>query len=114
MKRLFIETDYFKALLDEINEPGLEKDLKDEILKSPSTGDIVPGTGGIRKIRIPKTGRKGKSGGYRVLYLDLPLVEVVYLFMIYDKSVKENISVQQRMAIKKAIGGIKNEWKKSD
>ncbi len=77
--RLFIETMVFKRLLDQEADKELEKRIKDEILKNPNKGAIIQGTGGLRKIRVgKKLEGKGKSGGHRVLYLDLPDPRVTY------------------------------------
>lgn len=114
MHRLFIETPVFKQLLDTIKDSGLERVIKDEILKDPSAGDIMTGTGGVRKIRISKKGAKGKSGGYRVLYLDLPSVEIIYLILLFDKNVMENIPNSHKKKIKTLVEEIKNEWLKSN
>ena len=113
MKRLFIETTVFKKMLDSIDIPVMEKIIKDEILKNPSAGKIIEGTGGVRKIRIANPfNRQGKSGAYRVLYLDLELSEVTYLLLIYAKNNQENITSDQKKNIKKIVEAIKNEYKK--
>ena len=113
LKRLFIETTVFKKMLDDINIPVMEKIIKDEILKNPSAGKIIEGTGGVRKIRIANPhNRQGKSGAYRVLYLDLEWNEVTYLLLIYAKNVQENITSDQKKNIKKIVEAIKNEYQK--
>lgn len=113
--RLFIETSLFKSLLDQENDSELEKIIKDEILKNPEKGNIVQGTGGLRKIRVAKKREgRGKSGGYRVLYFDLPSHSRTYLILLYDKDELENISAGQKAIIKKQIEGIKNAYKKSE
>lgn len=114
MERLFVETTIFQKTLDNLKLKELEKVIKDEILKDPAAGDVVQGTGGIRKIRIAKPGQQGKSGGYRVLYLDLPNVEVIYLFLVFDKSVMGNIPAAQKKVIKAMVEELKNEWNKSN
>ena len=114
MERLFIETELFKKSIDYFKDKNLERRVKDEILKDPAAGDIVSGTGGIRKIRIPKGKQKGKSGGYRVLYLDLASNAVTYLYLIYDKSVLDNIPESHKKVIKAKVEELKNEWNKSN
>lgn len=59
--------------------------LEQSILADPQAGDLVPGTGGLRKIRLgqPKVGR-GKRGGVRVYYLDLPRRGVTHLVAIRE------------------------------
>jgi hypothetical protein len=67
VKRRFVETNVFKSLLDGIDDRGLERRLKGDILNCPEAGDVIVGTGGLRKLRVAKSGQ-GKSGGYRVIY----------------------------------------------
>lgn len=112
MKRVFIETDDFKTLVTQEKLRDLEKDIKDEILKGPSKGDLIPGTGGFRKIRVANKVRKtGKSGSFRVIYLDLPRSKRTYLVFLYKKDELENLSSEQKSVLKTIAEGIKNEQK---
>ncbi len=62
-----------EVLAEFVNRDELAKQMEDEILKNPEAGDIVQGTGGIRKMRLADPGRgKGKRGGLRIFFLDLP------------------------------------------
>lgn len=82
---MFIETDEFKATLKElkITEEQLQL-LQIELLANPDKGDLMVGTGGARKVRMVRKG-SGKSGGYRVMYLDLSHDGVTYLIYLFDK-----------------------------
>ena len=111
MRREFIETSVFQNLAESEKIKELEKRVKDQILKNPDEGDIIQGTGGLRKIRISGD-HSGKSGGYRVIYLDFPNKEKTYLLLIYKKNVKENLSQEQKQGLKKLVEAIKNEEKK--
>jgi hypothetical protein len=63
----FIETKLFTRLADEyLDDEGLQ-DLQEYLLIRPDCGDIVRGSGGVRKVRWALPGR-GKSGGLRVIY----------------------------------------------
>ncbi len=105
---MFIEVPIFTRLIEEIGAKPLLKRIQDEILKDPLAGDIIPGAGGVRKIRVGKDG-SGKSGGYRVIYLDLPEKKIVYLLTLYDKRVKENISEEQKKIIRVLTQKLKGE-----
>ena len=62
---------------------------------------MIQGTGGFTKVRVPiKTQNMGKSGAIRVIYLDCPASEVVFLMMAYSKSELGNISEKARHALK--------------
>jgi hypothetical protein len=73
-------------------------------------GEIIPGTGGVRKLRVPLTGR-GKSGGGRVIYYyyddDCP----VFAFSFYTKNQKSNLSKKEVNDLYKIIQKIKKEMK---
>lgn len=84
------------------------KVLEDELLKNPQSGDLIQGTGGARKLRIQLEGR-GKSGGGRVIYLDVFEKEKLYFLFAYPKNVQENLTDEQKRAIKMMIDAIKKE-----
>ncbi|MES2316159.1 MAG: transcriptional regulator [Pseudomonadota bacterium] len=62
----------------------------DFIAASPDTGAVIPGSGGLRKIRWGQSGR-GKRGGVRVFYYNRLANGEIWLLLIYDKTVQENI-----------------------
>ncbi len=71
MIRTFVETQVFKQMIDQQSDKDLEKRIKQELLKNPQVGDIIQGTGGLRKFRLADKNRHvGKSGGYRIIYLE--------------------------------------------
>ena len=84
------------------------KDLEQILLEDPKLGDVIQGTGGARKMRIQLEGR-GKSGGGRVIYLDVFEKEKLYLLFAYPKSVQDNLSSDQKRAIKAIVDAIKKE-----
>lgn len=78
------------------------KALQEELTINPSKGDVMKGTGGLRKIRIAFEGR-GKSGSARVCYVDFIVYERIYLITAYSKDEKDNISKSERNEVKKLI-----------
>ena len=86
----FIETSLFTRLiynyLDEDEYLGLQLYL----LYHPESGKIVPGTGGVRKIRWAMKS-KGKSGGIRVIYFWKVSDDEIWLLTVYGKSEQESI-----------------------
>jgi len=85
------------------------KMLEEKLLENPQLGDVIQGTGGARKMRIQLEGR-GKSGGGRVIYLDVFEKEKLYLLFAYPKNMQEDLTEEQRKAIKILIDAIKKEW----
>ncbi len=109
MTRKFIYTEPFRRCWKAM---GLNDDsllvLEAALLENPQIGDVIEGTGGARKIRIQLEGR-GKSGGGRVIYLDVFEQENLYLLFAYPKSVQENLTADQKKAIRKMIEAIRKE-----
>lgn len=103
MTKTFIQTNTFEKQWDAL---GLSDEdlcrLEYEIMNNPEGGPIVPGTGKLRKRRFA-IGNRGKRGSTRVCYVDFVVLETVYLFMIYPKSQKENLSKEECNNIKKMI-----------
>ena len=85
MIREFIFT---KPFLASWSAMGLDNEslkmLEHILLKNPKIGDVIQGTGGARKMRIQLDGR-GKSGGGRVVYLDVFEKEKLYLLFFWRK-----------------------------
>lgn len=84
------------------------KTLEMILLENPHTGDVIQGTGGARKMRIQLEGR-GKSSGGRVIYLDVFEKEKLYFLFAYPKKIQENLTDEQKQAIKQMIDAIKKE-----
>lgn len=72
------------------------------IASSPETGDVIPGSGGLRKIRWAGAGR-GKRGGVRVIYFNRLAQGEIWLLLVYPKSVRENVSPEALREIRKEI-----------
>lgn len=103
----FIETSLFTRKIQAIATDDELKDLQSELIESPDKGDLMPGTGGLRKIRMA-TGSQGKSGSARVVYF-LATDEVIYLVMAYPKSAKESLTEAEKAELKKLTKRLKGE-----
>lgn len=107
MTREFVFT---KPFLNCWKAMGLSADdlieLEKILLANPQVGDVIQGTGGARKMRISLDG-SGKSGGGRVIYLDVFEKERLYLLFAYPKNIRENLSEEQKKTIKRLIETIK-------
>lgn len=110
MKLFFVETVVFTRRIERL---GLEEDLRElqlALLDNPQAGRLDPGTGGLRKVRMPAAGRgKGKSGGARVHYLYLPHVSRLYLMFAYAKNEDDTLSPSQKRELSKIVTSIKAE-----
>jgi hypothetical protein len=72
---------------------------------NPQAGDLIRGTGGLRKVRWSIPGR-GKSGGVRVIYFYVAADAQVRLLVIYRKGVKDDLSAAEKKTLRKLI----EEW----
>ena len=67
------------------------RELQTTLLDDPEAGDIIPGGGGIRKIRFGVGGR-GKSGGVLTIYFWKKAADQVFMLLMYPKSTKDNLT----------------------
>ena len=115
MEREFILMEQFEKQLKTFeNSADLLIDIEEEIFKDlekqVALRDVIQGTGGYTKIRVPlKAQNVGKSGALRVIYLDCPLAQRVFLMMIYSKSNLGNISDAAKKTLKQ-IGQELKAW----
>lgn len=70
------------------------------LANNPEAGDIIPGTGGCRKVRIAKEG-KGKSGGYRVITYYTDGDHPVFLMTVISKGKQANLTEKQKNELRK-------------
>lgn len=113
MRRKIIQTKKFsKALISFIGQNRLiEKDFKElekNLIINPENGDLVSGTGGVRKIRL-KTADRGKSGGFRICYFDDSKSNSIFFLLIYPKNIKEDLTPEDKKVLKDITNLIKRE-----
>jgi hypothetical protein len=115
VKRRFVESAGFsedRQRLERVRE--LTHDdmvaLEQSILADPQAGDLVQGTGGLRKIRVgQRSVARGKRGGVRVYYLDLPRGGVTHLVAIFGRREKSDLSQAERRAVGVLVKHLKEE-----
>ncbi|WP_246302153.1 type II toxin-antitoxin system RelE/ParE family toxin [Achromobacter anxifer] len=64
---VFVETSVFTRQITSLLTDDGYRDLQQMLLEDPACGNVIPGGGGIRKVRYARPGT-GKSGGLRVIY----------------------------------------------
>ena len=100
----FIEAPVFTRILPSYLGADDYRELQLHLARDPEAGDVIPGTGGFRKLRWPDRRRgKGKRGGLRVIYYHLASDTQVWLITIYDKDDAADLSPAERRALKTAI-----------
>ena len=105
----FVETSIFTKRW---NGLGLDDDdlrlLQKQLMTNPLCGELIVGTGGARKIRFALP-HKGKSGGARVIYVDVLQDKQVHLLLCYAKAKQENLADDQKKQLKAIIKAIKED-----
>jgi len=93
-------TQYFSSYLNDDEY----RELQIRLAAGPELGDVMPGTGGFRKLRWadPRRG-KGRRGGLRVIYYYFPGEQQIWLMMLYGKDEASDLTAKQRQALKNAI-----------
>lgn len=99
---IFIETSKFTELLPSYLSDDEYRGFQTYLLQKPDAGDIVRGTGGVRKVRWAASG-KGKSGGVRVIYYWKQSDHEIWMLTIYGKSERETIPSHLLKKIAEAI-----------
>lgn len=91
MQYEFIESSLFtKMVYDYLSEEDYTA-FQQFLLEQPDVGDLIKGSGGVRKVRWARAG-SGKSGGVRVCYYTRNAAGQILLLVIYAKSVRASIS----------------------
>lgn len=115
MKRTIIQSSIFSKVLDKLiaerklSETDYEE-FEQSLINNPKQGDVIPGMSGLRKARL-KSVTKGKSGGFRIDYLDISEAGILHLVVLYPKNVKEDLSPQEKKIVVNMVRQIKERIK---
>ena len=106
MQAVFVELPAFeRRRSDYLDDDGLRR-LQAVLLAAPEAGDVIEGTGGLRKLRFGDVRRsKGKRGGLRVIYYYWITGPEFWLFALYDKDERSDLTPDQRAALKALVKG---------
>lgn len=103
-----VETRTFQRFAASIWSDAEREEFIDAIARQPDAGVVMQGTGGVRKLRWGRAGM-GKSGGVRVIYYFHDESAPIFLLAIYGKGTKDNLSREERNAIKVAVAALKRQ-----
>jgi len=99
---IFIETPIFTKRLSGLLDDTSYAEFQNLLANDPGAGDVIEGTGGIRKIRVASSGR-GKRGGSRVIYYHFTAAAQIALLMIYPKNEKDDLTASECKVLKQII-----------
>ena len=81
------------------------RELQTRLAANPALGDLMPGTGGFRKMRWGDARRgKGRRGGLRIIYYYFPSDHQIWLMTLYDKDEAADLTEKEKKALKAAMG----------
>lgn len=104
MNAVFFETSAFTSLRPGYLNEEQYRALQWTLLENPLMGDVMPRSGGFRKLRWPDERRgKGKRGGLRLIYYWLEGEGQYWMFTIYDKDEVKNLTPEQERLLKQSI-----------
>jgi len=107
IKASFVELPAFARYRDDYLDDEGFRGLQEAMMKAPEAGDVIEGTGGLRKLRHgdPRRG-KGKRGGLRVIYYWWDGGAQFWLFTVYDKDELADLSSDEKKLLR---GMLKSE-----
>jgi mRNA-degrading endonuclease RelE of RelBE toxin-antitoxin system len=97
-----IETSIFTRRVVELLSDDDYRELQSMLVIRPDAGPVIPGSGGLRKLRWAASGR-GKRGGARIIYYWFTSQEKLLMLYIYPKNEQDNLTPDQLKALKKIV-----------
>jgi hypothetical protein len=108
MKAVFVEATGFTEWVTKHLPDEQYAAMQQELMDNPDRGDVMPGCGGLRKVRTADPMRgKGKRGGARVIYLYVPEAKWFFMLDAYGKDKQDDLTVAE----KKLLSGLVRELK---
>jgi hypothetical protein len=93
-----VETPQFVRQAGDLWTETERHEFVDFIARNPESGDVIPDTGGVRKMRWRRQGI-GKRGGVRVIYFYYNPSTPLYLLMVYAKAMREDVTPEAKKAV---------------
>jgi hypothetical protein len=97
---VFIETPVFTRQVLELLSDESYAEFQRHLRRNPRAGDVIQGTGGLRKVRWA-AGGSGKSGGVRVIYFHVSARGQIRLLLIYRKGIKDDLTPDEKKTLRK-------------
>jgi hypothetical protein len=98
----FVETPTFTRLIGKLMDDDEYAKLQLTLALRPALGRVIPGSGGLRKVRWAGSGR-GKRGGLRIIYYWQTADNEIWMLLAYPKSEREDLSHDQIRQLKRLV-----------
>ena len=110
MKAVFIESHEYTEWVAKFLPDDAYAALQQELMDQPDKRAVMPGCGGLRKVRItaPQRG-KGKRGGSRVIYLYVPEAKWFFMLDIYGKDEKDDLNAEEKKILAQVVDELKRQ-----
>jgi mRNA-degrading endonuclease RelE of RelBE toxin-antitoxin system len=99
---IFLETPIFTRQINALVDDDQYRQLQLRLLAHPDAGDLIPGSGGLRKVRMAVSGR-GKRGGARIIYYWITANSQIYMPLAYAKSEQDDLSEEQLKTLRTLV-----------
>ncbi|MDP2482675.1 MAG: type II toxin-antitoxin system RelE/ParE family toxin [Candidatus Palauibacterales bacterium] len=99
---LIKETTVFSRRVQRLLDPESYRLLQLRLAADPEAGSLIPGTGGLRKIRWRAAGR-GKRGGVRVIYYFAGAHDTILLLMMFAKNERSDLTREQKAILRRIV-----------
>lgn len=99
---VFVEFRAFSRRRAELLDAEEFRALQNSLLENPEAGAVIPGTGGLRKLRWSVAGR-GKRGGARVIYYPLLARSVCLMLLLYPKNEQDDLTPEQKRVLRSVV-----------
>ncbi len=110
IKLMFVETRVFTESVKELLGDEAYRTFQSELLRDPAKGEVIPGCGGLRKVRVGDPVRdKGKRGGLRAIYIHVPDADRIVLVALYGKDKKDDLTENEKRALHALAATLKQE-----
>lgn len=104
-----IELPGYRQRADDLLAAEEQDAIVDLIAYEPTCGNLIPGTGGLRKVRV---GRSGKPGGARVIYYFYNAASPLLLVALYAKNEKADLSAREKKKFAALVKEITGQWRR--
>ena len=97
-----VETSVFTSLISDLMDGESYRMLQFEMIADPEKGSVIPGSGGLRKLRWKLEGR-GKRGGIRIIYYWAVSRGKIVMLYAFPKNVQDDLSIEQLKIPRKMV-----------